>query len=139
MTDDSLEQADGEPKHYSARTPEYYLEKLDPQLRASFTAPQLEAVKQLLGASIPRPAAKLVDLRFWVDLLAYRFYVVLFVGKDHRRGDRTEFTEPMARKGNAITALLLLIGLNFLISLFILLIALSIKLAVGYSLLPHSR
>ncbi|WP_295446343.1 hypothetical protein [uncultured Thiodictyon sp.] len=137
MSDNSLKQAPDDPQHYCARTPEYYLQTLDPVLRASFTEPQIAAVKQLLGASIPRPAAKLVDLRFWVDLLAYRFYVVLFVGKDRRGGDRTEFADPMARKGNAITALLLLIGLNFLISLFVLLIALSIKLAVGYSLLPH--
>ena len=139
MSDNSRAPTHDDPPPYSARTPEYYLETLDPQLRASFTAPQIEAVTQLLGASIPRPAAKLVDLRFWVDLLAYRFYVVLFIGKDHRRGDRAELAEPMARKGNVITALLLLIGINFLISLFILLIAVFVKLAVGYSLLPRAH
>ncbi len=139
MTKNAPKPADDAPTHYRERTPEYYLERLDPALRSSFTAPQLEAVKQLLGESIPKPAAKLVDLRFWVGLLAYRFYVVLFIGKDYRRRERDEVAEPLARKGNAMIALLLLIGLNFLVSVLVLLIAFAIKYAVGYSLLPHPR
>ena len=122
---------------YLERTPAYYLDQLTPELRSSFTEPQLEAVKQLLDASIPRPGPKLVDLRFWIDFFAYRYYVVLFVGKDRRKKDRADRLEPMARKGNVIVALMLLIGLNLLVSIFILLIALFIKTMIGITLFPQ--
>ena len=122
---------------YTERTSTYYLDQLTPELRSSFTEPQLEAVKQLLDASIPRPGPKLVDLRFWMDLFAYRYYVVLFVGKDRRKKDREDRLEPMARKGNVIVALMLLIGLNLLVSIFILLIALFIKIMIGVTLFPQ--
>jgi hypothetical protein len=128
--------ADDRPQ-YLERTPAFYLDKLTPELRSSFTEPQLEAVKQLLDESIPRPGPKLVDLRFWLDFFAYRYYIVFFVGKDRRKKDRADQLEPMARKGNVIVALMLLIGLNLLVSLFILFIALLIKTMIGISLFPQ--
>ena len=128
----------GDEPRYLEKTPAYYLAKLDPGLRASFTEPQLEAVRQLLDDSIPKPGPKLVDLRFWLDLFVYRFYIVLFVGKDRRKQIREDRLEPMARKGNVIVALMLLIGLNLLVSVFILLIALLIKMAIGFSLFPRA-
>ena len=137
MTPDALQNAVDDRPQYLERTPEDYLETLAPELRSSFTEPQLEAVKQLLGAAIPKPAPKLVDLRFWVNFLAYRYYVVFLLGKDRRQRERPELAQPMARKGNAVTALMLLVGLNLLISLFILLIAYLIKSVIGYSLLPN--
>lgn len=137
MKPDSPETDAGDRPQYLERTPDYYLEKLAPELRSSFTEPQLEAVKQLLDETIPKPGPKLVDLRFWLDLFAYRYYIVLFVGKDRRERIRADQLEPMARKGNAIVALMLLIGLNLLVSLFIVAIALLIKTAIGFSLFPH--
>lgn len=136
MQPDSTTNQAGERPGYSARTPDYYLEQLDPEIRASLSAAQLAAVRDLLGASIPKPAPKLVDLRFWLDFLAYRYYVVLYIGKDRRQGDRGDLTSPMARKGNILLVVLLLIGLNLLISLFVLAIALGIKYLVGLSLFP---
>lgn len=123
---------------YLEKTPEHYIEQLPLELRSSFTEPQLKAVRQLLEDSIPKPGPKLVDLRFWLDLFAYRFYIVLFVGKDRRKQTREDRLEPMARKGNVIVALMLLIGLNLLISVFIILIALLIKMGIGLSLFPRS-
>ena len=139
MPPQSLQKEIDDRPQYVERTPVDYLDMLDPEMRSTFTEPQVEAVTQLLGAALPKPTPKLVDLRFWVDLFAYRFYVVLFVGKDRRQQDRSELSEPMARKGNAITALMLLVGLNLLISLFILLIAFSIKSVIGYSFPPDSH
>lgn len=137
MSQDLSEQAGDDRPHYLERTPSDYLDTLPPALRSSFSEPQLEAVKQMLAAAIPKPSPKLVDLRFWVDFLAYRYYVVFLLGKDRRQRERPEPTQPPARRGNAVTALLVLIGLNMLISIFVLLIALAIKLAIGYSVLPH--
>jgi len=113
----------------------YYLATLDPEVRASFTAAQLGVVTRLLEAAIPQPTPKLVDLRFWVDLLVARFFVVLFVGRDRRRQGRTHVPGPLARTGNVIAATMLLLGLNLLISLFLLLLAYLVKSALGIDLL----
>jgi hypothetical protein len=137
MTQDAPVQEGGDRPQYLERTPEDYLATLPPELRSSFNEPQLAAVTQLLEAAIAKPSPKLVDLRFWVDFLAYRYYVVFFLGKDRRSRERPELTQPMAQTGNLVIALLLLIGVNLLISLFVLLIAYAIKSAVGYSLLPN--
>lgn len=139
MDQDTVTKDAGDRPHDFLRSPAYYLEAMDPDIRSSFTEPQLEAVKQLLEASIPRPAPKLVDLRFFVDLLAYRFYVVLLVGKHRRQRQRSDVLEPMARKGNVVAAIMLLIALNLLISAFVLLIAYAIKSAIGYSVFPESH
>jgi hypothetical protein len=137
MNQELSEQTGDDRPQYLARTPADYLDTLPVELRSSFSEPQLEAVTQLLAAAIPKPSPKLVDLRFWVNFLAYRYYVVFLLGKDRRQRERPEPTQLPARTGNAVTALLLLIGLNMLISIFILLIALAIKVAIGYSLVPH--
>jgi len=115
-----------------------YLDTLPAELRASFSEAQLDAVKRLLAAAIPKPTPKLVDLRFLVNFLAYRYYVVFFVVKDRRQRVRSEPVQPMVSKGNLVTALLVLIGINLLISLFIVLVLFLIKSLIGYSLLPHT-
>lgn len=135
----SLQRETIEQPRYLSRTPEDYLQQLSPELRSSFSAEQLAAVRGLLAAAIPQPAPKLVDLRFGVDLIASRFYVVLFVGKDRRRQRRSYMPEPMVRLGNAIAAVILLLGLNLLISLVILLLAYLVKSAVGIDLFPDSH
>lgn len=124
---------------YLARTPAHYLEMLDPEIRLSFTPPQLESVEWLLDTAIPKPAPKLVDLRFGVDLLVSRFYIVLFVGKDRRQKSRSYLPEPMVRLGNAIAAIVLLVSLNLLISLFIVLLAYLVKSAIGIDLVPNGH
>lgn len=130
--------AGNQPRFYTDKTPDDYVDMLEPEVRSSFTETQLEALRRLLEAAIPRSAPKLVDLRFWVDLLAYRFYVVLFIGKDRRRHERCDPAEYASRKGNAITAILLLIGFNLIISVFVLLLALLIKSLIDYSLFPDT-
>lgn len=138
MKQDSSERGGGDRPLDLERTPEDYLDTLPSDLRSSFSEAQLEAVKQLLAAAIPKPAAKLVDLRFLVNFLAYRYYFVFFVVKDRRQRERSEPVQPMANKGNLVAALLVLIGINLLISLFIVLVLFLIKSVVGYSLLPHT-
>jgi hypothetical protein len=123
-------------QRYSARTPEYYLQMLEPSILDSFSPSQQQAIEALLTASIPKPAPKLVDLRFGVDLLFSQFYVVLFVGKDRRRQQRQYLPEQMARWGNAIAAVLLLISLNLGITLILFMFAYLVKSAVGIDLTP---
>lgn len=119
-----------------ARTPDYYWHSLTPELRDSFTEQQATAVRGLLEKAVPQPQPKLVDLRFTVDLVLSRFYVVLLVGKDRRQQPRPYLPDPLARVGNVIAAVVLLIGLNLLMSLLILLFAYLLKSAAGVDLVP---
>ena len=125
--------------NYLAHTPAYYFQNIDLKIRDSFTAEQTEAIHALLESAIPKPSPKLVDLRFTVDLVLSRFYIVLFVGKDRRQQKRPYRSNSISRLGNAIAAVLLLLGLNLLISLFLFLFIYLIKSAAGVDLFPDSH
>ncbi|MFM7426153.1 MAG: hypothetical protein ACKO7W_14365 [Elainella sp.] len=117
--------------------PEVYWQMLSPEVRASFSEAQATAVQAILTqAAQSQPSPKLVDLRFTVDLVLSRFYVVLLVGKDRRQRQRLYLPDRLTRIGNVIAAVVLLIGLNLLISLLILLFAYLVKSAVGWDLIP---
>lgn len=66
---------------YSSRTPSYYLEKIDSHILESFNPEQLQAITSAIEQAIPKPSPKLVDLRFSVDLVFFRFYIVIICGK----------------------------------------------------------
>ncbi|WP_295454146.1 hypothetical protein [uncultured Thiodictyon sp.] len=117
--------------HYLDKTPAHYLASLAPEMRSSFTAPQLEAMTQLLAAAIPESTPKLLNLKFSVDLLISRFYVVLLVGKDRRRQGLRSLPEPLVRIANLIAAMIVLAVLNLLISIVIFLFAYLVKSALG--------
>lgn len=121
---------------YNIRTPSYYLEKISPDILASFTHEQLQVVTSILERAIPKPSPKIVDFRFTVDLIFSRFYVVLFVGKDRRRKQRHQVTEGIAKIGNAIAAAILLLATNLVISGVILLFAYLFKSAIGLNFFP---
>ena len=57
---------------------------------------------------------KLIDLRFVIDLIFARYYLVLLVGRDQRTKPRQ--VEGVNRVINLIVAILLLVGLNLLIT-----------------------
>lgn len=121
---------------YISRTPEYYLAKLASPIRESLTLEQLEAFHQILNEAIPKPSPKLVDLRFVIDLVVSRFYVVLFIGKDRRKKQRRYIPQVITRIGNTIAVVLILLGANLALSAFILLAAYLFKSALGVDLLP---
>ena len=126
-------------RYASRSTSADYLQRIQPDILASFSPAQLEAVTTVLEAAIPKPSPKLVDLRFGVDLLISRFYVVLLVGKDRRKQSRPYLPKPVSRIGNTIAAVLLLLTINLLISLFIALFIYLVKSAIGIDLFPHSH
>jgi hypothetical protein len=115
-----------------------YLNQMPLALRDSFSATQMNAVEHLLEKAIviPKPQPKLVDLRFVVDLVITRFYVVLWVGKDRRSQPRTMKTEGITRASNRVAAVLLLLAMNLLISGIVLLAVYLVKSALGIDLLP---
>ncbi|MGB3401395.1 MAG: hypothetical protein WBA77_01745 [Microcoleaceae cyanobacterium] len=115
-------------------TPEYYINQIQPNVFDSFNPDQIHEVKRVLTQAIPKPSPKIVDLRFTVDLILSRFYVVVFVGQDRRQGRRNHSVTKATKVGNFIAATLLLIGLNLLISTFIFLLLYLLKSAVGINL-----
>ncbi len=121
---------------YIHRTPSYYLDKIEPSILANFTPEQLQVITSILNQAIPKPSPKIVDFRFNVDLVISRFYIVLFVGKDRRKKQRRYVTEGIARVGNAIAAIILLIAANLVISALILLFAYLFKSAIGLDFFP---
>ncbi|EDZ95497.1 MAG: hypothetical protein P5702_01670 [Limnospira sp. PMC 1291.21] len=113
-----------------------YLQKMTPEVLASFNPQQLAEIRQTLDAAIPQPSSKIVDLRFTVDLIIDRFYVVVFVGKERRQKKRSPFFTQAHKIANIIAASLLLIGLNLMISAIIFLLLYLIKSALGIDLFP---
>ncbi len=97
----------------------------------SFNSEQVKAIAKMLGEAIPQPAPKIVDLRFLVDLIFTRFYVVLLVGKDRRRHERRYIPTGVTRLGNAIAAIILLVGANLLLSASFILLAYLLKALIG--------
>ena len=121
---------------YLTRTPDYYLQIIPSDQLASFSPEQLHIVRSLLASAIPEPAPKIVDLRFGVDLLISRFYIVLFVGKDRRGRQRFYLPKLVTKWGNIMAAILLLVGVNLIISLVIFMFAYLTKSALGIDLTP---
>ena len=119
---------------YQSRTSKYYLEKIESHILESFNPEQIQAITFALEQAISKSSPKLVDLRFVVDLIFFRFYIVLFIGKDRRKKQRKYTPEGIAKVGNIIAAVILLIGINLVFSAFILLLAYLFKSAIGIDL-----
>ncbi|MFM7471198.1 MAG: hypothetical protein ACKO5P_06800 [Nodosilinea sp.] len=112
-----------------------YLNRMVPEVRASLTPDQYKEVSRVLQLAIPRPSPKIVDLRFDIDLLFGRFFIVLFVGKDRRRSPRQQPVGRLTTLVNWATAVVLLLGINLMISVTLFLGAYLIKSAVGINLI----
>jgi hypothetical protein len=106
---------------------------IDRETYADSTDPSAESMP-MPSAQQPRP--KLIDIRFSVDLVVTRFYVVLMVGKDRRDQRRSHAVKGLTKFGNTIAAILLLLGANLTISAFIVLSFYLIKSMLGVNLMP---
>ena len=109
---------------------------MTPAIRDSLNDQQQGEVARLIDLALPKPAPKLVDLRFNVDLIFNRFFIVLFVGQDRRQSKRAYSTSPWTTLGNWIIAIVLLLGLNLAISVTALLLAYLVKSALNIDLTP---
>lgn len=120
------------------RTPQKYLDQIDPAILESFNAQQLTTVYSMLDAAIDKPTPKLIDLRLTLDLVFSRFYLVVFIGKDRRQTARSHPVTGVTKIANKVAAIMLLLGLNLAISAFILLTLYLIKSALGIDLFPST-
>ena len=65
---------------------DHYFKRIDPEVAASFTKPQCEAMKVMFGARVLRNHS--LDFRPTLSLGRDRFYMVLLAGRDRRAAVR---------------------------------------------------
>lgn len=120
--------------------PAVYLSQLHPEVQASLTPQQRTDIERVMALAISKPAPKLIDLRFTIDLIVSRYFVVLMVGKDRRRAQRDVPVSRLTQFSNWAVAVVLLLGFNLVLSTSVLMLAYLIKSALGIDLLPgHFR
>jgi hypothetical protein len=103
---------------------------------AQLTPEQWDAIHVQLQKRQARKSPKLIDIRFGVDLIVTRFFVVLMVGKDRRKQQRENATSKLTKVGNITAAALFLISANLLLSAIILLGLYLCKSALGLDFTP---
>lgn len=118
----------------SPKTVDGLLALLDPNVVRQLNPQQLQEVRRIVQLAVGKPASKIVDLNFTVDLLISRFYFRLLVGEDRRQKNRQH--KLGTRIGNWITAVGLIIIFNVVVSISVIVFAYLIKSAVGINLMP---
>lgn len=121
------------PSYYS-RDAEYYLYQLPSVTIDKLDEQDLSHIKAVIDSAIPKPSPKIIDLRFVVDLVITRYFVVLLIGKDNRRQSRSRQVSKLTQVANTIMAILLIIAISLLISAVTMLILYLIKSALGIDL-----
>jgi predicted secreted protein len=121
-------------KNYTERDADYYMHQIPRQILNKLDTDDIENLKSVIHTAIPRPSPKLIDLRFAIDLIITRYFVVLMIGKDLRRQQRQHQVSGVAKVANVITAILLIIAMSLLISAVTILILYLIKSALGIDL-----
>jgi hypothetical protein len=118
--------------------PDYYITQLSEEEKLSFSQSQMQILHKLLNAAIPKPSPKIIDLKFTVDLLFDKFYVVLFLGKERRRNLRPINSLSGNRILNLLVALFLLISINLTLSLTFFMLIYLLKSISGINLIEGS-
>lgn len=121
-------------KNYTERDADYYMHQIPVQILKKLDTDERENLKSVIHTAIPRPSPKLIDLRFAIDLIFTRYFVVLMIGKDMRRKQRPHQVSGIAKVANVITAILLIIAMSLLVSAVTILILYLIKSALGIDL-----
>ncbi len=116
------------------RTVNGLLALLEPSVAQELSTQQWQEVRRIVQLAVGKPAPKIVDLNFTVDLIVSRFYFRLLVGEDIRHEHRQQ--KSGSRIGNLIAAMGLIIGLNVLVSVSAIMIGYLIKSAIGIDLMP---
>ena len=78
----------------------HYLKRMDPQVAASFSEPQRDAIKSMLGARGMKKHA--VEIRHSIPFAKWRFYTVLLMGKEQRSLHRLRSEGAVSRPFNLL-------------------------------------
>lgn len=123
-------------KNYSKRDANYYMHQIPEETLRKLNTEERENLKSVIHTAIPRSSPKLIDLRFEIDIIFTRYFVVLMIGKDIRKQQRQHQINGITKIANVVTAILLIVAMSLLISAVTILILYLIKSALGINLLP---
>jgi hypothetical protein len=123
-------------RNYNDRDANYYMHQIPIDILDKLSAEERENIKSVINTAIPRPAPKLIDLRFIIDLVFARYFVVLLIGRDIRRQQRQYPVTGITKIANIIVAILLIIAMSLLISSVTILIVYLVKSSLGIDLMP---
>ncbi len=123
-------------RNYNDRDASYYMHQIPDQVLDKLNEEEREGLKSVIQSAIPRPSPKVIDLRFIVDLIFIRYFVVLLIGRDMRQQQRQYQVNGITKFANIVMAIVLIIAMSLLISSVTILIVYLIKSSLGIDLLP---
>jgi hypothetical protein len=123
-------------RNYNDRDANYYMHQIPDQILDKLDEQEREGIKSVIQSAIPRPSPKIIDLRFIVDLILIRYFVVLLIGRDMRKQQRQYQVNGITKFANIVMAVVLIIAMSLLISSVTILIIYLIKSSLGIDLLP---
>lgn len=122
------------PKGYTSRDADYYMHQIPTETLEKLNDDERNHLKSVFQKSLPNTTPKIIDLRFVVDLVFTRYFVVLMIGKDRRKQQRHYEVSGVTKVANIIGAILLVIAMSLLISAMTFLLLYLLKSSVGIDL-----
>jgi len=123
-------------RNYNDRDARYYMHQISTQILDKLNEDEKAEIQSVIKSAIPRPSPKIIDLRFIVDLIFIRYFVVLLIGRDTRKQQRQYQVNGITKFANVVMAIVLIIAMSLLISSVTILIVYLIKSSLGIDLLP---
>ncbi|TYQ31623.1 hypothetical protein [Pseudanabaena sp. UWO310] len=121
-------------RNYISRDADYYMHQIPLPILEKLDEEEKANLKSVINTAIPQPSPKLIDLRFAIDVIFTRYFVVLMIGKDRRKQQRSYEVNGITKFANVVAAILLIIAMSLLISTVTILILYLIKSALGIDL-----
>ncbi len=115
----------------------YFFRRVDPGVLEGLTPRQRDAIADALRRSGPREHA--VDLRWTINLVFDRFYVVLLAGRDLRRRQREATNRARSDTKKVIRSLLLLAAFMLPALLVLGILLYGLKCLLGINLLENKH
>ncbi|PZO36886.1 MAG: hypothetical protein DCF19_20370 [Pseudanabaena frigida] len=119
---------------FNSRDTEYYMHQIPLYVLEKLNEDEIDSIRSVIYTAVPKSTPKLIDLRFVVDLIVTRYFVVLMIGRDIRKQQRQYPIKGITKIANTIAAILLIIAMSLLISAVTILILYLIKSALGIDL-----
>lgn len=125
-----------DPRGYTSRDANYYMHQIPLETLEKLSEDERSQLKSIFRKALPNTTPKIIDLRFVVDLVFTRYFVVLMIGKDRRKQQRQYEVNGVTKIANIIGAILLVIAMSLLISAVTFLLLYLLKSSVGIDMFP---
>jgi hypothetical protein len=122
------------PRGYTSRDENYYMHQIPVETLEKLNQDERDHLKFVFRTALPNTTPKIIDLRFVVDLVFTRYFVVLMISKDRRKQQRQYEVSGVTKIANIIGAILLIIAMSLLISAMTFLLLYLLKSSVGIDL-----